>query len=85
MLPICCVQEFLIFVHQAARQHMTGRLTEDIAIIMDKLEDVCAEIQPHGKVSEFLENPEVAHFLFTKDTLCLKGVFYICLRNRIAF
>ena len=51
---------------------MVGKLAEDITIIMDKLEEVSAEIEPHGKVAEFLENVEVNKVYWKISKNCIK-------------
>ena len=54
---------------------MVGKLAEDITIIMDKLEEVSAEIEPHGKVAEFLENVEVNKVYWKISENCIKITF----------
>lgn len=38
---------------------MTGQLDIDFAQLTEKLEQVCDQINTYGRVSDFLENPEV--------------------------
>lgn len=38
---------------------MTGRLEIDFAILTEKLQQVSDQIEPYGKVSDFLENEKV--------------------------
>lgn len=49
----------LLFFVQQARSLMTGQLDIDFAILTDKLQQVCDQIIPYGKVSDFLENEKV--------------------------
>lgn len=38
---------------------MTGRLEIDFAILTEKLQQVCDQIEPYGRVADFLENEKV--------------------------
>jgi len=46
---------------QRAKQAMTGDYEVDIQMLTEKLELLCKQIEPHGKVVDFLENPEVSN------------------------
>ena len=44
---------------------MTGRLEIDFAILTEKLQQVCDQIEPYGRVADFLENEKVITKMYT--------------------
>ena len=55
---------------------MTGRLEIDFAILTEKLQQVCDQIEPYGRVADFLENEKVitkcilSHFILSAKISC---------------